>query len=157
MALIAAATFAVAGCNSDEVPRSASDDTTETSTTGETMETGEDSTDTGPPPDKTCRDGISCLIACAAGYPANPTPEDPNLEDFFLGCFLECGKGLTAEEALAMIELVSCVSEFCYANESCVANSEPGADDDAACQLCLAGGLLDENWEPCLEEAQACR
>lgn len=150
VAVLAAGTT---GCNSDEVPRSANDETTEGGETTGPEETGEESTeDTGPPPDKTCRDGTQCMLACAATYPADPTPEDPTLQDFFLSCFLECGKDLDAEEALAMINLVSCISDVCYGDGTC-----GEMQDNDACSICLAAGLLDDMPPGCEAEAEACK
>ncbi len=142
-----------AGCNSDEKPRSAVDDTDDTGVTDEPSDTEDtDDTDTGPPPDKTCRDGVQCMLACAATYPQDPGPEDPTLEDFYLGCFLGCGKDLDGDEALAMIELTSCVSDKCYANGTC------GADPptDVECAACFFIGLNDQMSEGCEDEAAAC-
>jgi hypothetical protein len=139
-------------CNSDEKLRAATDDTTDTGTSDETTDTGEESTeDTGPPPDKTCRDGVQCMLACAAQYPANPTPEDPTLEDYLLSCFLECGKDLDAEEALAMIELVSCISDGCYGSGVCVAG-----ESTEECTACLVAGLLEEEPPGCEAQGMAC-
>lgn len=164
LGLVLGTALLAASCNSDEKPRSATDETTEDGGTTEETDTGtEESTDTGPPPDKTCRDGVACIFACAAEYPMDPGPEDPALDDFFLACFLECGQDLTAEEALALIRLVSCVSDICYGNGSC---SSPGGDtgtdsttgDPADCQLCLGGNLLQQNPGPegCEEESDNC-
>jgi hypothetical protein len=150
LALVAACLVA---CNSDEVPRSANDETTEGGETTGPEETGEESTeDTGPPPDRTCRDGIQCLLACATMYPANPTPEDPTLEDFFLACFLDCGKDLDAQESLAMINLVSCISDNCYGDGSC-----GGDATDDECSICFAAGLLDKTPPGCEAEGEACK
>lgn len=142
----------LAGCNSDEVLRAANDETTEEGTTDPTEDTGDGPReDMGPPPDRTCRDGTQCLLACAATYPADPTDEDPTLEDFFLACFLECGKELDAQESLAMINLVSCISDVCYGNGTCVA----GESNDE-CTICLTVGLLDKAPPGCEAEAEAC-
>jgi hypothetical protein len=152
-------------CNSDEKPVSANDETTEDEGTSEETDTGSESTDTGPPPDRTCRDAVQCIFACAADYPMNPSPEDPDLEDYFLACFLECGQDLTAEEALALIRLVSCVSDICYGNGSCSSPGDTGdgtdstTGDPADCQLCLGGNLLQQNPGPegCEEESMNCK
>jgi hypothetical protein len=158
--------IALLACNSDEKPGAETSETTSSTSDTDTTESGDETTDTGPPPDRTCRDAIACIIGCAAKYPTDPGPEDPELDDYFLACFLECGKDLEAEEALALIELVSCVSDKCYGEGQCIApggesagtdtDSETGPTQDEKCQTCLGAGLLDIEPPGCIEEAAAC-
>ena len=161
----------VNGCfNSDEKVRATDEAADSTTSTGamysdETaVETDDMWTGTSETGDTTCRDAIDCLIECQYELIANDDPEPD------LSCFLECDKGLTVEEALALLKLGECIAQQCLDAGEC-ASADSGTDTgsgtdsgtgtdtgptDTDCLLCIAAYAMDPEPPGCMELAAEC-
>lgn len=157
------------GCfNSDEKVRASDEAETSSTSTGamysdETaVETDDNWTGTSETGDTTCRDAIECLIECQYELIANDDPEPD------LSCFLECDKGLTVDEALALLKLGECIAEQCLEAGEC-ASADSGSDSgsgtdsgtdtgptDTDCLLCIAAYAMDPEPPGCMELAAEC-
>ncbi|MFV8748994.1 hypothetical protein ACNOYE_00425 [Nannocystaceae bacterium ST9] len=175
IALAFAFAFSVGCFNSDEKVRASDEAGTGSTDTGaiysdETAQETDDnwtaSTETG---DTTCRDAIDCLIDCQYELIGNMDPEPD------LSCFLECDKGLTVEEALALLKLGECIAGQCLEIGECAGSqdttdgtssdstdgtgSDSGTDTgptDTDCLLCIAAYAMDPEPPGCMELAAEC-
>lgn len=169
----------VLGCfNSDEKVRSdeevgnASTDTGAIYSDETAVETDDNWTGTSETGDTTCRDAIECLIECQYALIGNMDPEPD------LSCFLECDKGLTVEEALALLKLGECIAAQCLEIGECAGTdmdtgtgtdtgtdtgtgtgTDTGTDtgpSDTDCLLCIAAYAMDPEPPGCMEQAAEC-
>jgi len=112
-------------------------------TTGE----AENTTTTGEVPSEVgCEEAVSCIVNCAINLPVNPPPE----QDF--SCFFPCVDGMNTEEWLALIEVGTCVYDFCTATAKC-----PDIDDEMTCTACLITSIVqDPGVMGCEAQSLAC-
>lgn len=124
------------------------------------------STETG---DRTCRDGLACIVNCILTH-EDPTPGPEEA----LECILVCQEGMTSDEVLKLLRLTECVGDQCKLEGACetvdtgtgtgtTSGSGTGTTTGGGgntgldeCTQCLFAGLLDPEPPGCLEQAANC-